>query len=142
MVKDSGVGSIHGGRGAEENFLPLGIGLPHQLGDDAPHHRQTVRLLGIQDAARHGPPRLHVEDLGEALGIGAGHQDLPVPDLVEHVFALHQFFGQPGMGQRQKRVELRLVAVLLIGAPRHHDAAGAHIQAQRLGVFLIGPAHG
>ena len=131
-------------RNAEEDLPPRHPGLAHQSRDDAAHHRQTVRLLGVEHAPKHGPPGLDVKDLGESLRVVARHHELAAEYFVEYAFALQQALRQLGIRHRNEGVQLRFVLGLVgpVHAARYHDAAGTNVQTEWEVAFLFTVAHG
>jgi hypothetical protein len=80
----------------------------------------------------HGPAGFHVKHLGEFLGVVAGHHDVRPLHLVEYVFPLQEAFRQLRIRNSQEGIELGIVLIFLVRVARHHDPAGADIEAQRL----------
>jgi len=81
-----------------------------------------------------------VKDLSQPFGIVSGDNDLAVLYRVHYVLALQHAFSQPRMGQREERVQLRIVAVSFTLGPCHDDAAGADVETDGLCVrfFSVG----
>src|SRR5208283_2273474 len=104
-------------------------------------HGQRVRLARVQHAVQHGPPRLHVENVREPLGVVAGHDDLPALDLVKYALLAQQALGESGVWQRDKSVELRVIPRPAAHAPRYHDPVGADVETDRLSAVQFGVVH-
>ena len=139
----AGIALEAGRRNAEEDLPPRLAGLSHQPGDDAAHDGQTVRLMGVEHAPKHGPPGLHVKDLGKSLRVVARHHEFAVEDLVEYAFPLQQALRQLGIRHRDEGIQLRFVLglVALVHAARDHDAAGTNVQTEWKAAFLFNVTH-
>ena len=139
----AGIALEAGSRNAEEDLPPRLAGLSHQPGDDAAHDGQTVRLMGVEHAPQHGPPRFHVKDLGKSLRVVARHDEFAVEDLMEYAFPRQQTFSQLGIRHRDESIQLRFILglVAFVHAARDHDAAGTNVQTEWKAALLFNVTH-
>ena len=99
--------------------------------------------MGVEHAAQHGPPRLHVEDLGKSLRVVARHHELAVEDFVEYAFPRQQALRQLGIRHGDEGIQLRFVLglVAFVHAARDHDAAGTNVQTEWKAALLFNVTH-
>jgi hypothetical protein len=82
-----------------------------------------------------------VKDFRESLSVVAGDYEFVVGHLMEHTLAPQKVLREPGVWQRNERVQLCLILEFLAHGSRHHDSAGANIEPQRLRVDFFWIAH-
>ena len=100
-------------------------------------HRPGLLLLRVEQAVGHGPARLGVEHVGEALGGRAEDDDLvAVAVVVDVVLLLDRPLRDRGVGDGDEGVELGGAGHVLAAAPRDHDLAGADVDAHRVRAAL------
>jgi hypothetical protein len=60
---------------------------------------------------------------------------------MEDTLPLEEAFSELTVRQRHESVQFCLVSIIALRIPRHHDAAGAHIQAKGLRIIGFGLIH-
>ena len=90
---------------------------------------RAVRLVRVQHAIDHGAACFHVENLREFFGIVAGHHDLAVMHLMEHVLTGEELLGQFREREGDESVQLGLAVTFFFRAAGHYDAACADVQS-------------
>ena len=141
MIGNARLRAGHRSGHAEDDRLRFRGTAADEPGDDRPDDGQTVRFARVEHAAPHGPARLDMQDLRELLGVVAGDDDLRALDLEEDLLCSEQAGGEFGIRQGDERVELGLVMDSAADTPRHHDPAGADVEAEWLAAVQFGVVH-